>query len=294
MALDSSLTARAWRADGVGARAVSAPPDRPQPAVPTPAGVWRADALDAGAAPAFTTGHAALDAALPGGGWPLGALVELLPATDDGGVPVWPLLLPALAAHRVGQGAGTVVLVGAPASPRPAADWQPGLPALAAAGLSPARQLWLPCASPVARLWAAEQALRCADVAAVLAWLPQARASDLRRLQLAAARRGDGLLFVLRPAQAARTASPAPLRLRLGVDVVASTLVVHVVKRRGPPLVAPLHLPAQSAAVRALLAAAEQARAAAAARVLPFAPRPDRPDAAREVDHAVDRVAVAA
>ena len=88
MALDSSLTARAWRAHGVGARAVSAPPDRPQPAVPTPAGVWRADALDAGAAPAFTTGHAALDAALPGGGWPLGALVELLPATDDGGVPV--------------------------------------------------------------------------------------------------------------------------------------------------------------------------------------------------------------
>src|SRR5690606_18231485 len=230
MALDSSLTARAWRADGVGARAVSAPPDRPQPAVPTPAGVWRADALDAGAAPASTTGHAGRDAARLVVCWTRGRWVVLWAGVDDGGVPVWRRLLPALAARRVGQGAGRVVLVGGPASPRAAADWQPGLPALAAAGLSPARLLWLPGASPVARLWAAEQALRCADVAAVLAWLPQARASDLRRLQLAAARRGDGLLFVLRPAQAARTASPAPLRLRLGVDVVASTLVVHVVK----------------------------------------------------------------
>ena len=95
-------------------------------------------------------------------------------------------------------------------------------------------------------------------------------------------------------APAARAASPAPLRLRLDVGAAGDALVVDIVKRRGPPLVAPLHLPAQSAAVRALLAAAEQARAAAAARVLPFAPRPDRPDAAREVDHAVDRVAVAA
>lgn len=247
------------------------------------AGVWHADELLCVTDRVAATGHAALDAELPGGGWPLGALIELLQPAPAAAV--WPLLLPAVASRQRASG-GAVALVNPP--------HEPFLPAFTAGGLAASSLLWLRGETPAAQLWATEQALRCADVAAVLAWLPQARASDLRRLQLAAARRGDGLLFVLRPAQAARTASPAPLRLRLGVDVVASTLVVHVVKRRGPPLVAPLHLPAQSAAVRALLAAAEQARAAAAARVLPFAPRPDRPDAAREVDHAVDRVAVAA
>lgn len=246
--------------------------------------MWPADALAADdGGRTVSTAHPSLDVQLPGGGWPLGALIELLQPAPD--APVWPLVLPALAARQHSAG-GALALVGSP--------HEPFVPALMAAGVRADAVLWLRADAPSARLWLAEQALACADVAAVLAWLPQARASDLRRLQLAAARRGDGLLFVLRPAQAARTASPAPLRLRLGVDVVASTLVVHVVKRRGPPLVAPLHLPAQSAAVRALLAAAEQARAAAAARVLPFAPRPDRPDAAREVDHAVDRVAVAA
>ncbi len=263
-----------------------------------PAGVWTADALHDSGTPAVSTGHAVLDAQLPGGGWPLGTLVELLPAA--GSVPLWPLLLPALAAHRAGQ--GTVVLAGAPQSPRPAAGWQPGLPALAAAGLPPARLLWVPGASAADRLWATEQALRCADVAGVLAWLPQARPADLRRLQLAAAKGGDGLLFVLRPAPAARAASPAPLRLRLDVGAAGDALVVDIVKRRGPSLAAPLHLPAQSPSMRALLAAGaargRTGQARQGARVLPFAVRSGGAQAgdaaAREVVHAVDRVAVAA
>jgi protein ImuA len=37
-----------------------------------------------------------------------------------------------------------------------------------------------------ARVWACEQALRCAGVSAVLAWLPQVRPEQLRRLQMAA------------------------------------------------------------------------------------------------------------
>jgi hypothetical protein len=63
-------------------------------------------------------------------------------------------------------------------------------------------------------LWACEQALRCADIAAVLAWLPQARVGDLRRLQLAAAQH-EGLLFVFRPESVAQSASPARLRLQV-------------------------------------------------------------------------------
>ena len=40
------------------------------------------------------TTYSSLDAQLPGGGWPLGALVELIAA--DVFMPVWPLLLPAI------------------------------------------------------------------------------------------------------------------------------------------------------------------------------------------------------
>lgn len=249
---------------------------------PVPAGVWRADTLSAGGLGCVPSGHVPLDALLPGGGWPLGALVELLPVAPA--VPLWPLVLPALAAQQ--RAGGTVVLVDPPQVPF--------APALAAAGLLPARLLWVRGQSAAAGLWAAEQALRCADVAAVLAWLPRARPADLRRLQLAAARQGGGLLFALRSAEAARAASPAPLRLRLSVEAPGDALAVDIVKRRGPPLAAPLRLPAQGPALRALLAALEPGRVAANARVLTFAPRADRPDAAGEVIDALDRAAVAA
>ena len=242
--------------------------------------VWHADMLHAGASPRVAaTGHAVLDAELPGGGWPLDGMVELLqPVLGD--APLWPLLLPALAAHQPGR---AVVLVGTPLTPY--------LPALTAGGLPPQRMLWIPEASS----WAAEQALRCADVAAVLAWLPRARQAELRRLHLATAQRGDGLLFVVRPAQAAREASPAPLRLRLELEVAEhaaglASLAVDIVKRRGPPLAAPLRLPAQPPALRALLAAGA-ARQRTGARVLPFAARPvAKEEGARDVD----RLAVAA
>ena len=44
----------------------------------------------------FATGHTALDLALPSGGWPVGALTELMVAHE--GVGEFTLLLPALAA----------------------------------------------------------------------------------------------------------------------------------------------------------------------------------------------------
>ena len=54
--------------------------------------------------------------------------------------------------------------------------WQPFGPALIARGLPAGRLLWARTDALGARLWAVEQALRCASVAAVLAWLPAARA----------------------------------------------------------------------------------------------------------------------
>lgn len=185
------------------------------------------------------SGFAALDAALPGGGWPVGSLVELLQARPE--QHVWQLLAPALAAH--GQASQPVVLVGAPL--------QPFGPSLQAQGLAPQRLLRLNADKPAARLWAAEQALRCADVAAVVAWLPQAKSAELHRLHLAAQQHGK-LLFVLRGLQVRHESSPARLRLCVeGTD----KLQVHIVKRRGPPLVQPLELPAHPARLAALLQA---------------------------------------
>jgi protein ImuA len=196
-----------------------------------PAGVWHADALATTAVQVQPTGDARLDAELPGGGWPVGALIEILQPEALHGE--WRLVLPALA--RCGQGA--VVLVGAP--------HVPFAPALAAQGLQPDRLLWVQATAPAQRLWAAEQALSCAQVDAVLLWLTPAldahgktprpqhaprqsvqgapRSDQLRRLQLVAAEHSK-LLFVVRPLQDREVASAAILRLELRMPQVLQPL----------------------------------------------------------------------
>lgn len=207
--------------------------------------VWRADALAhsaSAAGAALSSGHVELDAQLPGGGWPVGALCEILQSVHHQNE--WRLLLPAL--RTLTQ---KIVLVGAPFAP-----FGPGL---AGQGLDVRHLLWIQADALPQRLWVAEQALRCTGVAAVLAWLPQVRAhalrSDhLRRLHLAAQAQSK-LLWVLREATAQAESSPAVLRLLLtqGQD---DALAVDVLKRRGPPLASTLHLPARHAALSALLA----------------------------------------
>ncbi|KQT10394.1 translesion DNA synthesis-associated protein ImuA [Ramlibacter sp. Leaf400] len=199
--------------------------------------VWRVPDL-AHEESVLASGHPVLDEQLPGGGWPVGSLVELIQARPE--AHVWQLVLPALA-QATGEKAGPVVLVGAPHPPFG--------PALAAQGLSAERLLWIRTDKAAARLWASEQALRCADVVGLVAWLPQARAQELRRLHLAA-RQHRKLLFVLRGLPVLAQASPSPLRLLLeGVE----DLQVRIVKRKGPPLEQPLHLPAIPARLQALL-----------------------------------------
>lgn len=210
------------------------------PIVSLPDAVWRADELDAREAAVLPSGLEALDAVLPGGGWPVGALVELLQARPQ--QHVWRLLAPALA-RAVREQAGPVVLV---APPHPAF-----VPGLAARGLPASRLLWVKADSPASRLWAAEQALRCAEAAAVLAWLPQAQGPQLRRLHLAA-QLHRRLLFVMRPQSSQGQASPARLRLRIEPG---DPLKVHVVKRRGAPLASPVRLPAQHELLSQLLQA---------------------------------------
>ena len=184
------------------------------------------------------TGSPELDAQLPGGGWPVGALVEIL--QTQSGQNDWRLLLPALA-----KTAGVLTLVGAPHAPFASA--------LAGQGLNPQRLLCINTDMPSNRMWATEQALRCTEVAAVLAWLPLARAEQLRRLQMSAAEHSK-LLFVMRPAKAQAESSPAVQRLITSNPPQGDELWVTVFKRRGPPLAQTLALAARPARLAALLA----------------------------------------
>jgi protein ImuA len=197
--------------------------------------------LGAAGAATLATGYAALDAELPGAGWPVGAISEILQRRGEHNE--WRLLLPALRRTT----SGSVVLVGAP--------HVPFVPALSAQGLDARRLLWAAVATPAECLWAAEQALRCAGVTAVLLWLAQARAEQLRRLQMAAQAHSK-FLFLMRPAQAQGEASPAALRLLASNQTDSDALLLHIIKRRGPPLEQPLILPARPARLAALLAQA--------------------------------------
>ena len=197
--------------------------------------VWKARELARAVERVVASGHPSLDAELPGGGWPVGCLVEVL--QGDAGRHEWQLVL-----QGVSDTSGPVVLVGCPHEPFGAS--------LEAQGLPLSRLLRVQSQKPSARLWACEQALRCREVGAVLAWLPQARSPELRRLQLAAAQH-DKLLFVFRGLEAAGEASPA--RLRLQVEGSAS-LQVKVLKRRGPPVARVLELRSHPERLQALLA----------------------------------------
>lgn len=207
--------------------------------------VWRGRELAQAQERTLSTGHALLDAQLPGRGWPVGNLVEVL--QREAQQHVWQLLGPGLSASMA-QGAGPAVLVNAP--------YQPFGPSLRAQGIVPEQLLCVQADKVSSTLWATEQALRCADVAAVLAWLPQARSEDLRRLQLCA-QAGEKLLFVFRPVVCREQSTPA--RLRLMVEG-SERMEVRILKRRGPPLLQALELHARPLRLAALLNARKSRR----------------------------------
>jgi protein ImuA len=214
------------------------------------AALWRAHQIDRERGAVTPTGFIALDAELPGGGWPHRVLTEVL--LPHLGVGELRLLVPALVRIAGPSGDGSyeggrsVMLFDPPAA---LCGW-----ALAQLGVN-AQQLLVVYGREGARaaaglrrilpsadlLWALEQALKSGHVGAVLAWLPpRLKADALRRLQLAA-QAHDGPSFLFRDVDARVKPSAAPLRLLLqsaGID----RLSVRVLKRRGPLLVQPLLL----------------------------------------------------
>lgn len=180
-------------------------------------GIWRRSASAHNHVRALPTGLAELDALLPGGGWPCGALSEILHEYD--GLGELALLMPALA--QLTRRRQRVVFVAPP--------YIPYAPALGAHDLD-LRYVVHIKATAAEGAWSAEQCLRSGSCGAVLSWLPEADYTQLRRLQLAA-ESGDALAFLFRPARAAAKASPAALRLQLHAD--ATQVDIEILKCRG-------------------------------------------------------------
>jgi hypothetical protein len=116
----------------------------------------------------------------------------------------------------------------------------PYAPALAAAGIDLTNLSVIRAPGRLDALWAAEQVLRAGPCHALLAWLRHARYEELRRLAVAA-ESSRAFVALFRPAAAAKEPSPACLRLAL--EAGDEGLNVHIVKRRGIPAAAPVHLP---------------------------------------------------
>ena len=157
--------------------------------------------------PVWSTGRSALDARLPGGGWPTASLVEVLLETS--GLGEVQLFLPALVAcQRRSDGESPPWLVWI------APPHEPYAPALAQQGIELGRLLVVRPPSATEALWAAEQALSSGVCAAVLLWLQGTDDRWLRRLKLAA-EAGGALGVLFRPERHRFESSPASLRVVL-------------------------------------------------------------------------------
>lgn len=178
----------------------------------------------------LATGFAALDAALPSQGWPIGALTEIMVASTDSGTGIGELSLlsPALAALTSSQ--QWIALVAPP--------YVPYAPALVNAGISLEHTLIVEAESKNA-FWAVEQMLRSGVFSAVVLWTSaNGDERQQRRLQLAA-EQGRSWAVCYRPDRTARTSSPAGLRMVLQhVDPQNhgshnNGLQVDIIKNRG-------------------------------------------------------------
>lgn len=212
--------------------------------------VWRGRTAAALPAPTQPTGHAALDAVLPWGGWPEASLTELLLPAD--GIGELRLLLPTLA--RLTQAGHDIAIIAPPYLPYPAGWRQAGVDFA---------HVHLVEAMPRDALWASEQCLRTGGLSAVLSWPMQADDRALRRLQVAADT-GGAMGFVFREARAERNPSPAALRIAIDSSSPdGRPAQLRVLKCRGGiaparPLPFPIHAPSHApihASIHAVVAA---------------------------------------
>lgn len=193
--------------------------------------LWRASQLARGRGHVIDTGYPDLSAQLPGGGWPVSSLIEVL--AQQTGVGELRLLAPALAV-----GKGQIAMIHPPAEPVAAG--------LAYIGIPLERLLLVRAKTLSDQLWCAEQALSAGTCAAVLMWQQHMRADSLRRLHLTA-RSGNALFFMIRPLATARDSSPAELRMAIKPDERGAA--IEIIKRKGPTFEGELILDLRPSAV---------------------------------------------
>lgn len=182
--------------------------------------IWRGQRQHWTSQHCLSTGFTELDAELPGGGWPLGALTELL--FPHHGLGELQLLLPAL--QRLQQHERWIALIAPP--------FIPYAPAWQTQALDLSRFVWVKPRNQAEHLWAYEQMLRSGRCGAVLSW-PGSIPSfpQLRRLQLAA-QNGRCLAVTLNcTAHTYEYATPAALRVQIARH--AHGLSLRLMKRRG-------------------------------------------------------------
>jgi protein ImuA len=190
------------------------------------AAVWTGNNVGTYEHEVVSTGFDNLDAELPGRGWPCGNITEVLQAQPS--LCEWRLLGPVLKARA--DAGGRILLVGPPKRP-----YAGGLSIL---GISCEKLVWIAKTTPAERLWVVEQLIKANPDGAVLAWLPQVRAEQLRRLQVHS-QACQCPIFLFRPEASLREPSPAPLRVvaALGEDW---ELRISIPKRKGGALDIPV------------------------------------------------------
>ena len=199
------------------------------------ADIWRGGSAFPKTNPGIPTGFSELDALLPGGGWPKGALTEILSEPSSaslresrGSGALW-LTMPALAQLSLQSRWLTWI----------APPHIPYAPALTNMGVDLTKILLVHPKTQTDMLWALEQALRSGTCSVVLSWIDNIDPKSLRRLQLAAETgKTCGLLFC----QSRNTPSGSTAALRLKVEPTHRGVAVEILKRRGGWPTGPLQL----------------------------------------------------
>ena len=179
--------------------------------------LWRGRQF-AATGPVLASGHPTLDAELPGGGFALGTLTELL--LPSFGCSELSFALPML---RTQSQAG--MKLGLVNPPHP-----PNATALTRAGVVIEQLLILQPQNTTDAAWACEQLLRSGACGLLLWWSENACERTLKRLQLAA-EGGQSLAIVCRPLKAQHEISPAAVRLCL--TLTAQGAALDILKCRG-------------------------------------------------------------
>lgn len=170
-----------------------------------------------------STGFAELDALLPGGGWPVSGLVEIV--SRHKAIGELQLLMPLL--RQRSHQAQSLLWITPPYTLHG--------PALANSGINIRNSFVIPAQTRCNNaLWSIEKALQSSECGMVLAWQSWLSARVVRRLQLAATEGNTlGVLFHQRPVPH----SPASLQLEICAEPIAADgsrqLTIRLLKAKG-------------------------------------------------------------